>query len=94
MWVVNTHFFMKGDILYSSIVEQITDYGKISCNLKQILKEKQMTIYKLSNISNIKYEIIKKYCDNNIQRIDLDILAKLCFCLNLEVDSLLKYEKK
>lgn len=79
--------------MYSTIVYANTDYGRISCNLKEILNKKQMTIYKLSNISNIKYEIIKKYCDNDFQRIDIDILAKLCFCLNLEVDSLLKYEK-
>ena len=79
--------------MYSSIVEEITNYGKISCNLKEVMKQKKITVYKLSNISNIKYEIIKKYCDNNIQRIDLDILAKLCFCLNSEICSLLKYEK-
>ena len=79
--------------MYSSIVEEITDYGKISCNLKEIMQEKGMTIYKLSNISNIKYEIIKRYYNNDFQRIDLDILAKLCFCLKCEVDNLLKYEK-
>ena len=79
--------------MYSSIVYQDTNYGRIFCNLKDILKEKKITIYKLSSISNIKYEIIKKYCDNNIQRVDLDILAKLCFCLNCEVNDMLKYEK-
>ena len=79
--------------MYSSIVEEITDYGKVSCNLKSVMQQRGVTIYKLSNISNIKYEIIKKYCDNNIQRFDLDILARICFCLNLEVEDLLKYVK-
>lgn len=79
--------------MYSTIVYTNTNYGKISCNLKEVLKEKKITIYKLSNISHIKYEIIKKYCDNNFQRVDLDILARICFCLNLEVEDLLKYVK-
>lgn len=79
--------------MYSSIIYQDIDYGKVSCNLKNVLKEKNITIYRLSNITNIKYEIIKKYCDNNIQRIDLDILAKICYCLNLEVNDVLKYQK-
>ena len=57
------------------------------------MDDKKMTVYRLSNIANIKYEIVKKYYDNNLQRIDLDILAKFCFCLNCEVSSLLKYEK-
>lgn len=80
--------------MYSSIIEEVTDYGKISCNLKNIMQQRKITIYKLSSISNIKYEIVKKYCDNDFQRIDIDILAKLCFCLNLGVDSILMYEKK
>ena len=79
--------------MYSSIIKENIDYGRISCNLKDILKEKEITIYKLSNISNIKYEIIKRYCDNNIQRIDLDILAKLCYILNCSINEILKYEK-
>ena len=79
--------------MYSKVYEEIEDYGKISCNLKELLIKNNITIYRLSNITNIKYEIIKKYCDNNIQRVDLDILARLCFCLKCDVVDLLKYEK-
>ena len=79
--------------MYSTIVNLETDYGSVSCSLKKVMDDKKMTIYRLSNIANIKYEIVKKYYDNNLQRIDLDILAKFCFCLNCEVSSLLKYEK-
>ena len=79
--------------MYSTIVNLETDYGSVSCSLKKVMDDKKMTVYRLSNIANIKYEIVKKYYDNNLQRIDLDILAKFCFCLNCEVSSLLKYEK-
>ena len=70
-----------------------TDYGKVSCHLKEVLKERNVGIYRLSQDANIKYDIIKKYCDNEIQRFDLDILAKMCYCLDCEVSSILKYEK-
>ncbi len=79
--------------MYSSIVNIETNYGKISCTLKDVMLSKKISIYRLSHDTNIKYEIIKKYYENDIQRFDLDILAKLCFCLNCEVSSLLKYEK-
>ncbi len=79
--------------MYSIITYGQTNYGKISCNLKRIMKEKKISTYQLSHQTNIKYEIIKRYCDNEMQRYDADILAKFCFYLNCEVSSILKYEK-
>lgn len=79
--------------MYSLITYLNTDYGKISCNLRKVLEDKKVSIYRLSQETNIKYEIIKKYCDNEMQRYDSDILAKMCFCLDCEVSSILKYEK-
>ena len=77
----------------NSIIYQNVKYGKITCNLKEVMKEKHISTYKLANITNIKYEIVKKYRDNNVLRYDANILAKLCFCLDCELSSLLKYEK-
>ncbi len=79
--------------MYSSIVNIDTEYGHISCYLKEVMKEKKISIYQLSHIANIKYEIIKRYCDNQVLRYDTDILARLCFCLNCELSSILKYVK-
>ena len=76
-----------------TIIAVNTKYGRVSCRLKEILKAKKIGIYRLSRDSNIKYEILKKYYNNEMQRYDSDILAKICFCLNCEVSSLLKYEK-
>ena len=79
--------------MYSIITYLNTDYGRISCNLKEIMKKKRIGIYKLSQETNLKYDVIKRYYDNEIQRYDSDVLAKMCFYLNCEVSSLLKYEK-
>ena len=84
---------MKGENLYSSIVYVDTKYGQISCHLKDVMREKKISIYQLSHISNIKYEIIKRYCDDLVLRYDANILARLCFCLDCELSSILKYEK-
>ncbi len=79
--------------MYSSIVYVDTEYGHISCYLKDIMKSKKISIYYLSRISNIKYEVIKRYYDNRVLRYDTDILSRLCFCLDCELSSILKYEK-
>ena len=77
----------------NSIVYQNVKYGKINCYLKKVMEDKHISTYKLAYISNIKYGIIKKYRDNDILRYDANILAKLCFCLDCDLSSLLKYEK-
>lgn len=79
--------------MYSIITYKKTNYGKISCHLKKVMKEKKVSTYWLSQETNIKYEIIKRYRDNEMQRYDADILAKICFCLDCDVGSVLKYEK-
>lgn len=79
--------------MYSAIVYANTEYGRISCHLKEIMKSRSITFYRLSQDTNIKYETIRKYYDDEVLRYDTDILAKLCFCLDCEIGSLLKYEK-
>ena len=79
--------------MYSLVTYQNIDYGLVSCHLKEIMQDRKVSIYKLSSASNIKYEVIKRYYDDNVLRYDADILAKLCFCLDCDLSSLLKYEK-
>ena len=57
------------------------------------MQNKHITTYRLALISNVKYGIVKRYRDNNIIRYDANILAKLCFCLDCDLSSILKYEK-
>ena len=84
---------MKGDSLSLLDLYQDIEYGTISCHLKEVMKEKNITIYRLSFASNIKYEVIKRYYNNNISKYDACVLAKFCHYLDCELSSLLKYEK-
>lgn len=68
-------------------------YGKVNCYLKDIMQNKHITTYRLALISNVKYGIVKRYRDNNVIRYDANILAKLCFYLDCDLSSILKYEK-
>ena len=71
-----------------------TNYGRIICNLKKIMKKRNITIYELSKIIDVKYDIIKKYCNNENSRYDVNILAKICFSLDCKIDELLQYSSK
>ena len=34
---------------------------------------------------------INGYCNNTISRLDIDVLARLCYALNCEINDLLEY---
>lgn len=75
-----------------SIID-MKDYGKVNVNLKNILKEKGITRNKLRTITGIKYDVIDRYYKNeNIERVDLDFIAKVCYCLNCRVEDVLTYD--
>ena len=51
-----------------------------------------MSIYKLSKLTGLKYDVILRYYNNSIIKYDANVLAKLCFTLGCSIDELLKYE--
>lgn len=76
----------------NSIVN-IKQYGKIKIKLSKVMDEKGITRNKMRTLTGIKYEVIDRYYKaKNVERVDLDFLAKACFVLNCKVEDLLEYE--
>lgn len=80
-------------MITDNIVLWDTEYGKIKCKLKKVMKLRGINIYQLARLSDVKYDILKRYCDDYIVRYDANILAKLCYSLNCEIGELLQYER-
>lgn len=77
----------------NSIVN-IQEYGKIKIKLSDIMDSKGITRNKLRTLTGVKYEVIDRYYKaENVERVDLDFLAKACFVLNCSISDLLEYEK-
>lgn len=72
----------------------LKQYGKIKIKLSEIMDKKGITRNKLRNLTGVKYDVIDRYYKaDNVERVDLDFLAKACFVLNCSVEDLLEYEK-
>lgn len=80
-------------MITENIILWETKYGSIHCCLKDILNKKNITIYHLERITGIKYDVLKRYYDDVIVKYDANILAKLCYSLNIEIKQLLQYER-
>lgn len=75
-----------------SIVD-IIEYGKVHVKLSEILDKRNITRNKLRTLTGIRYEVIDRYYKaENIELVDLDFIAKVCFVLNVKVEDLLEYK--
>lgn len=71
----------------------INDYGKISIHLKEIMDRKKLTRNYLAKASNTRFEVINKWYNNKVEKMDLDVLARICYVLECSPDDIIKYEK-
>ncbi len=71
----------------------LKNYGKVEITLKDVLEKKDISRNKLCTMIATNYDLVNRYYNNKVIRIDLDIFARMCFALNCNVTDLLKYKK-
>lgn len=74
-------------------VYTLKDYGKATIQLKQIIDIKKISRNKLCNMIATNYDLVNRYYNNKVVRIDLDIIARMCYVLDCDINDLIKYEK-
>lgn len=75
-----------------SVVE-LVDYGKIEIHLKDILDTKNLSKNFLAKAVDTRFEVIKKWYNNDVERMDLDVLARICYVLECKPEDIIKYKK-
>jgi len=71
----------------------LKNYGKVEFNIKDIMKKKNITRNKLANLTGATYNVITRYYNSDISRLDLDVLARICYVLDCEVSDIIEYKK-
>ena len=74
-------------------VYTLKDYGKVEITLKDILDKKNVSRNKLCTMIATNYDLVNRYYNNKVIRIDLDIIARMCFALDCNITDILKYKK-
>lgn len=64
--------------------------NKIIYKLDDLMKERHLNIHRLCIITDLRYETIKLYLSGDLIRIDVYILAKLCFALNCHIEDIIE----
>ncbi|MBO5283638.1 MAG: helix-turn-helix transcriptional regulator [Lachnospiraceae bacterium] len=70
----------------------MNEFGKATLNLEELIKEKGISKTQLSYKAKISHTQINRFCKNDVSRIDLNTIARLCCVLDCGVSDLIKYE--
>lgn len=73
------------------------DYGHIHIKLDQLMKEQDISINKLAFRAEMQRTQLKAYIKNDVQRLDISVLSRLCYALECSLEDIIEYvpaEKK
>ncbi len=72
-------------------VDDMEQYGKIVIKLDKLIKQKGISKNKLSHKAEMQRTQINNYCKNNIKRLDIDVLSRICSALDCTIEDLLEF---
>jgi putative transcriptional regulator len=61
--------------------------------INEVLNEKNISKNWLEENANLQRSQLNSYANNKVKRIDLDVLARICIALNVEVGDLIKLQR-
>ena len=67
------------------------EYGTVHLKLNDIITENNISINKLAFRAEMQRTQLRAYRDNKVQRIDLAVIARLCYALDCDLYDLLEY---
>lgn len=70
---------------------KIQEYGKIEIKLGEIMEQRGMRRGALSRLTGVRFEVIDKWAKGKVERMDLDVLARVCYVLDCKVTDILEY---
>lgn len=70
----------------------LCEYGKIKINLRSVMDKNGITRNQLAKLTDTRFEVVNKWYNGNVERIDADVLARLCFTLGCKVEDIIEYE--
>ena len=92
--VTNITLLLRANLLFlqkrGKIMKDI-DFGTIRIRLADVMEDQQVSINKLAFRAEMQRTQLKAYKNNDVQRIDLSVLARLCYALDCDIKDLIEY---
>ena len=69
----------------------MAEYGTIHIKLDELIKKSGISKNKLSHRAEMQRSQINHYCNNEITRLDIDVLSRLCTVFECEISDLQEF---
>lgn len=66
-------------------------YGKIVIKLDKLIKQSGLSKNKFCQRAELQRTQLNSYCNNDVTRLDTDVLARMCSVLGCEIGDLLEF---
>lgn len=77
------------------ILDMLGNYGHYVCNVGQAMDKAGISISKMRKLTGLNHEIVKKYYEDRVIRIDKDVLARITYVLvayGIDPNDLIEYQ--
>ena len=67
------------------------NYGHVELRLKEVMDERGITRNQLAKRIDARFEVVGKWYKGEVEKMDLDILARICYALDCTAEDLIRY---
>ncbi len=69
----------------------ISQYGKIIIDIRTIMDDRGISRNALARAINARFEVVDKWYKGSVEKIDADVLARICFVLECTPGDIIRY---
>ena len=67
------------------------NYGHVELRLKEVMDERGISRNQLAKLIDARFEVVGKWYKGEVEKMDLDILARICYALDCKTEDLIRY---
>ena len=65
-----------------NVVFSMKEYGHVEIQLKEIMEKRGITRNALARATNTRFEVLNKWYQGHVEKLDTDVLARICYILD------------
>ena len=69
------------------------DYGKTVFSFNKVMDGRKINHYQLSKLAGVRFEVANRFYNGNIERLDIDVLTRVCFVLDCDINDVMSFQK-
>lgn len=75
-------------------IYSINNYGQIEIDIKTLMDKQGISRNAMARMLNTRFEVINKWYSGSVEKIDADILARICYVLECTPGDIIVYKNK